>query len=95
MADCDVPVVRIRARVVDASANCTQRWHNRCLIATYCSTASMGLGHSLSNCHILLHCGATLELLELIQYVATIIARLAHAFVKVIKCRVRHLQSFV
>ena len=61
-------------------------------IGLVCSlyVARVGLGHS----HGLLHGGTALELLQLVENVAPVVAWLAHPLVEVVQGRVRHLQSF-
>lgn len=61
-------------------------------IGLLCSlyVARVGLGHG----HGLLHGGAALELLQLVENVAAVVAWLAHPLVEVVQGRVRHLQGF-
>ena len=43
----------------------------------------------------LLHGSATLELLELVEHIVTVVARLAHSFVEIVQSRVRHLEGLI
>ena len=47
----------------------------------------------LSDCHCLLHSRSTLQLLQLAEDIGTIVPGLTHAFVKVVKGRVGHLEG--
>ena len=77
------------------SADCTQRWYNRRLISAHCPCLS------LSNCHSrllyirMLHSSTSLELFELVENVAAVVARLAHAFIEIVQSRVRHLKGLI
>ena len=43
----------------------------------------------------MLHGSTSLELFELVEYVAAVVAGLTHAFIEIVQSRVRHLKGFI
>lgn len=65
-----------------------ERWHTTCPVR----------GHRARLCHshrLLLHRGATLQLFQLIQNVATIVAWLPHSLVEIVESGVGHFEGLV
>ena len=97
VADRDVSVVRVGACVAWHTDR-TQRWHDSGLIPTpaHWSSGCRSMGMSgLLHYSRLLHSGASLQLLKLVEHVVPVVARLAHALVKVVKRRMGHLERLV
>ena len=97
VADRDVPVVGVGACVAGGTDR-TQRWHDCRLVPTptHWPSGCLSMGQSrLLHYGRLLHSGATLQLLKLVEHVVPVVARLAHALVKVIERRMGHLERLV
>ena len=94
----DLPVVAVMANVLlMQSSDGAQRRHSRALVATHDARARLSLRLTdRDRCALFygLHSGTALDILQLVEHVGAIVARLPHALVEVIERRVAHLESF-
>ena len=97
VADRDVSVVRVGACVARGTDR-TQRWHDCRLVPTpaHWPSGCLSVSHGgLLHYRRLLHRGTALQLLKLVEHVVPVVARLAHALVKVVERRMGHLERLV